>query len=529
MQLWERFVRAGRAFVTAFNENALVPSEQAADQFDLFASRMLRYYVASSYYHNTVYKDIFTHAAQLKADRGLYKFTRGIYNPTQRLVDFYPAKVYGGMLDLEDMTGGAIPIVTKNQRVKDAVKQLWKWSNWGVEKSLWVRYGAMYGDAPIKLVDDRAAGKVRMEVLHPCRIKDIEMDAVANVKRVVIEYEKTEEKFVDPRRDITKLVTYVYTEVIDGEWFETFKDGEPFAYFPDASGKLVSRWPNEYGFVPLVLAHHRKTGKQWGENALGSSTPKIDEINDAASLLNDQIRKAVNALWYFAGVAKKNELSATTEAKDQLAAIYGPAGSKPEPMIAPIDIAAAMDNIQKMLEELERDQPELSLHRLRSSGGDLSAPGVRAAYGDAFDKVIEARGNYDDTLVRAHMMGLTMGGINRYAEFESFISASYNEGDLQHTIGDRPLVQDTISLMDKVGVLKDTGAPAQAIWKELGYSEDVIDDWTAELENDPVRIEQRVNAEIAMLAARNSGDQPNDNPRLITSGGASDANANAAR
>jgi hypothetical protein len=465
---------AWNAAKASWNDNALVPAMDMA--WDDYTGRLFRYAHFSNYYTNTVYSSLLAYAAQHKRDRKLYKHIRGVYNPVARLVEIYVDKVYGGPLDLQELSQGAIPIETDNDALRDAIKQLWLWSNWGTQKSLYVRSGATRGDIAIKLVDDRRRQKVRMELVHPGKIKIAVRDEVGNVKAITLEYDVTE-TFPDGTEE-----TYTYKETIDKEWFRTFKNGEPFAYYEDMTGNPVYEWPNEYGFVPVVLCKHKDLGMEWGAPPFFTAVRKIDELNDAASLLNDYTRIAIRPVFWAAGVRKKDELEIATEYRDQFPMVYAPGGSQPHAMVFPLDIGAALQNTGEMLQEIERDMPELALHRLRQQGGDLTAPGVRAAFDDALGRIVEARGNYDDALVRAHQMGIAIGGYNRYDGFSGFGLESYDKGDLEHVVAERPVIEDNLSLQERLQFLSQSGAPPEAIWRELNIAEEKITEWNAKLE-----------------------------------------------
>jgi hypothetical protein len=508
VELWNRMVAAGRAAVRAFNERALIPDDLYG--WDDYASRMARYYLSDAYYNNIAYSSIVSFAAQLKLNAGLYRHIRGIYNPTQRLVEAYVASVYGGPLDMESSTKGAIPIAKADDRLREAIRQVWIWSNWGIQKSLYVRQGAKLGDVAIKVVDDRDSRKVRLEVLHPGKIKTVDVDAVGNVKSIVIEYEYNEELPVgNALTSILQKKTHIYREEIDQDRFATFRDGEAFAFFKDAQGNPVTEWSNDYGFVPVVRSQHRDMGLLWGANAFSGSLGKINELNDAASILNDQVRKAVNAMWYFAGVSKKDELTVRAEDKDMVPAIYGPKDSQPYPMVFNIDITAASNNIQAMLAELERDLPELALHRIRESG-NLTAPGVKAAYRDAIGKFTEAQGNYDDALIRAQQMAVSIGALGRYDGFQAFDLGSYARGDLAHFIAERPVVEESLTLQERINFLMQSGAPESAVWEAMNIPQETIAQWQKELASKQAAVEARFNDQVDALA--NGGGITQGNP-----------------
>jgi hypothetical protein len=480
-------MNAGRAAVAAFNERDTVPLEQFG--WDTYRARLARYDLYAAYYNNIVYSNISAIADKLKLDHGLYKKTRGIYNPVYRQNQLLVSFIYGGSLDMEHLTGGAIPIVASNEYLLEAIRQIWKWSRWGEQKSLFVRWGALYGDMALKIVDDRLKEKVRLEVLHPGKIREADFDEVGNVTSVMIEYEREEQPDVvgmaPSRLGINPTPNkppkcYTYGEKITKDKFYTYKNGDPFAYYTDANGKLVPEWDNEYGFVPLVIGNHAATGLRWGANSFFNTTRKIDEINDAASLLNDQVRKIVIPLLYAKNVRQANEIKVAAEERDKYTIIYGPENSELNAVAAQIDLAGALKNLQEMGMELERDLPELALQRMREMGGNFTAPGVQATYSDAIGRIVEARGNYDHTLVRAMQMAASIGGYNGYEGFAGINLDSYDRGDLDMYIKDRPVIADSLSLSERLealnGVAKLPAALQRLALREMDYSDEEIED-----------------------------------------------------
>jgi len=454
-------MNAAHMAVLAFNEKALIPTDNF--DWDDYQSRLFRYALSEAYYNNIAYRNISTFSARLKASSDLYKHVRGIYNPVYRLVEAYTSKVYGGQLDFEDLSRGAIPITMASDELKGAIRQLWLWSNWRIQKSLYVREGSQLGDVFLKVVDEPVKEKVRLEVLHPGKVKEADFDAVGNITRAHIEYERSD----DGKN------WYKYGEIITPDSYETLKQDKPFNY-DDGEG-TSSKWANPYGFVPLRLVKHKDMGQTFGANAFHGQMGKIDEVNDSASLLNDQVRKAINLVWYFAGVARSSDLDVTTPDKDQLPAIYGPIDSQPYPMIGNVDLTAAGVNIERLLGELERDMPELAMHRLRDAGNP-TAPGIKAGYSDAIDRFTEAQGVYDDGLIAAQKMAVTIGGVRKYKGFEAFNIDSYDNGDLEHFINPRPIVEDELSKSEKITALNTAKVPVWLILRELDYDQETIDE-----------------------------------------------------
>ena len=474
---------AAKAAITTFSETSLVPDERF--NWDAYEARLFRGELFMGYFNNVAYRSsVLPFANVYKREYALYKHIRSIYNPVGRQSDVVTSKIYGGTLDLELLKKGAVPINGGDDALRNALRQLWVDSNWGTQKSLYVRMGTIIGDSFLKLVDDRQREKVRIEVLDARKVREIIKDPVGNIKAATIEYIKTETD------DQGKEKEFVYKEAIDKEWFRTFKDDEPFAFFEDVNGAPVFEWPNEYGFVPLVHVQHKDVGLKYGAPPFHNTLGKIDELNDAASILNDNVRKAVGIVWFMPGMKKANleisgqldDATSTTEAtaqKDKVPMLFGGTSQNPQnpfPMVPNIDIAAAGQNILNMLAEIERDMPELSLHRLRE-GGNQTAPGVRAAWNDAIERIVEARGNYDNGLVRAQQMGVAIGGYRNYQGFTGFDLNSFDAGRLEHTIAERPVIDDALSKNDKVTFLMglpEQPAKARLILEEMEYPEDQI-------------------------------------------------------
>lgn len=445
-----------------------------------YKSRLQRYALYEAYRSNVVYRDVFKPSAARKDKYGLYKHIRGIYNPVAREVNLLGSYVYGGTLD-QELRSGAIPLVTSDDALRVAVWQVFQWSKWGTQKAQFVRTGAALGDSPIKVIDDTARGRVRLELLDPRKIRDCEFDAVGNVKAIAIEYER-----VDPEQGslisvntLTGAVkTALYTEVwerIDGVVSaKTYRNGDAYGWDGNPAA-----WETSYGFVPVVIGGHEPADAGWNKCAFYACLDKIDEVNDSASIIGDQIRKSVVPIWVFTGTGGTPPDFSSTK-KSSIPYIQLGKDATATPMVAPLQLADALQNLREILLEIERDMPELSLQRVRDKSGDTSLPAVRAQYSDAIGRIEEARGNYDDTLVRALQMAVTIGGLRRYADFRSFDVGSYDRGDLDMFVAGRPVIADELSKGEKVNALATTSAQPAAYQRltlrELGYAADEIED-----------------------------------------------------
>lgn len=467
--LWGRLVNAVQIGYLAFNQQALIASEKYswADR----DSRLFRYAYNEGYYNNIPYGS--SYSAVQKARKGLYKFIRPVNNPAARLVELYVGEVYGGAIDLQELQAGAIPIQTDNDDIRPALITLYQDSNWNSNKGLYVRFGAMLGDVAVKLVDDRSQQRVFLEVLHPAKIHSVKRDSRGRIEQARIEYDRREINPVTGNAD----VIYTYAEDITPDEFRTYRDGKPHAYYNDAAGQPVDNWRNEYGFVPLEIVQHHDMGLGWGASCFQHAIAKIDEINDAWSLLNDSVRKNIDIVWFMRG--KAGSLEFDRNDRDQTPILFGGVDAQPPVAMVPnVDIGSAGQNVLNMLAELDRDMPELALHQLRSQG-NLTAPGVRAGWSDAINKIVAARASYDNGLVNLNKMGLYIGALNGYRGYEGVRGVSDLDDDrLEHHIAERPVIEDQITELERIGVLQtlpDNPELARVILETVGVAEDRIE------------------------------------------------------
>lgn len=514
MSLIGRIMAAYDAFVHYDERNHIARLDK---HFDTFEARCARSAFFTACYDNTLYSRINTFVEMLKLRHRLYKNIRGIYNPVYELIELIASNVFGGILDTETFARGAIPIQTDNPAILPALANAYKWSRWGEHKLDYVRLGANLGDVVLYIADDREKRRVRLEVLHPLKLYDYVADEVGNIKQAIIQYERSDEELrvVNGRVEYPKDV-YTYTLVITKERFETYKNGYSFAFHTNALGEAVARWDNEYGFVPVVkVSYQELPGFKWGANSYFAALTQIHEINDQASLLNDQIRKVVIPLLFAEGVTTDTQIQkAKASERDEFTILYGPEGSSLTPVQAQIDITAALSNIQQMIKSgLERKLPELSWIRIREEGGNHTAPGVRAATSDAINRILAARGQFEAGLVRANQMMLTIGGIGKYDGFEPFNIDSYERGDLDHQIKERPVVPDTLSAKEKTDALNQASAPLWLILQELGFSEDVINEVRAEQEE---RARSDVRAAMESIFGSEEDDEQSDDQAQMT-------------
>jgi len=455
------------AGMTAFREAYINPTVSTLDQFDSWEGRQLRYALMESYFNNSAYRNVHTFASKLKADFGLYKYTRPIYNPAYALFTFWQTHLWGGRLDVKNAEVGALPIVTDNAALRPAIIKLWLESNWQVNKDIFTLSGAMCGDCFARIVDSPSKGRVYIEILKPSVIADIETDNVGNVRG----YTLIEQRYHP--EDNNRVVEYKEIARRDGVnvVYSTFLNNAPFDWSgEDGNG---AEWAVPYGFVPMVFHKHNDVGQAWGYSEAQPALAMFREIDDIASKISDQIRKTVDPKLAVLNVEKPAatptvtgraaDNTVTEPGRDELTMIYlnGNNGNADiKPVLGNLNIADALTHLDKLSQKLERDYPELRLQRLLNGNGErsseVSGEALRRAQQPAANKVIMRRANYDNALVRLQQMGVAIGGWRGYAGYEGFGLDSYASGALNHSIGERPVFDK--SAMDDL-------AEEKALWE----------------------------------------------------------------
>ena len=489
--LWSRMQAAFRAFRDPYVVTNLLNNDDFAD----WNGRLLRYAICWSFYENTAYRNIHNWAVRYKVDYSLYRYIRNIYNPAGRLGDFWQTHLMGGLLDWDAGDGtvkpSALPIITENELLRPAIAQVWEWSNWQAKKDLYTLYGPTMGDVALKVVDNPQKEKVYIEVLHPRVLKEVYKDSFGHVKSYVIEEQRDDPRPTAGDRDVT------YTEIAyregDDVIYQTLLNGAPFAW-----NDIAAEWKEPYGFIPLVHVPHIDVGDTsggWGWAEMHKMRSKIHEADDLASKLHDQIRKTVDAMWLFAGVAKSKtdptQSTATSSTdrpdpgREEILALYSPdANAKAQPLVADLPIAETGAEIKNVLSELEREYPELQLD-IYANSGDTSGRAMLVARQKSETKVEMRRGGYDRGLQDAHQMAVAIAGFRGYLPevFGRFNLDSYERGDLDHTIGKRPVfaVDERMQLEENklfweaaAIAIEKTGIPLESYLEAQGWSEEKI-------------------------------------------------------
>jgi len=445
MSTWRKRFISG---LTAFREAWVSSDIEDADTWDNVEARRLRYQMLWAAYEQTTYRDVHTWANAVRKQYALYEFVRNIYSPTYRLAEFYKTHLFGGQLNSAAEEDGAIPITTDNEALRPAIATLWRNSRWAVNKDILTLKGCVLGDTAIQVIDDVKREQVYLEIVYPGIIVEVDRDPFGNVKSYIIEETRT--------HPIQEGLEVTYREEVsrDGNLvvYETFLNDTPYAWPEniDRTGEAVSAWAEPYGFVPFVMVQHNDVGQDFGWSEFHPLRSKMQEADDVAAMISDQIRKYADPHWLFKGMSKPKEEISTDGAdatvsrpepgREEMHILWGPKDAGMEAMVADMHLDHALAHLASILEELERDAPELSTD-IHTASGDASGRALRVARQRVIAKVIQRRVNYDAGMVAANQMAIAIGGFRGYRGYEGFGLESYAGGALDHTIGDRPVFE----------------------------------------------------------------------------------------
>lgn len=386
------------------------------------------YRLLKSYYFSNGLYDALTQSIRELGQAG--EALKPLRNPTYRTVEFYVSHIWPGTLP------NALPILTDNDTLAPAVEQLWQWSNWGNRKQVAVRQLAMTGDLFVKLVQTEDRKQVYLQLIDAEYVTAFTEDHRDYLTMIRI----------DTPQYNDRGLPYTHVEVWSKEkgtrriWLTERGCEVPLAELGNPQDEVPM---SDFGidFVPFVHTKFRDVGDDRGMAAIVPAIDKIDEANRQATRLHQMLFRYSRPLWAITGAgnddsgrpmpvpALSNGESITIN-EDTLIGIPGTATL--QSLVPNIDYEAALEILQDHMSELENDLPELAYYSIRQIGNP-SGRALRVLLSDAIDKLMEARGNAEDGMIRAHKMGLTMMAANKLAG----VKGSYENGDFDHSFEER--------------------------------------------------------------------------------------------
>jgi hypothetical protein len=491
-----------RAFASAQD------SGRTRDRWSDYGYRQVRYAIFWAHHEGNVFRAIHRWSEALKEDRQLYAYIRTIFSPAYRIGEFWAGHLWGGMLDPEAGDGtirpSCLPVlvpetVADPEMLRAAIALVWEYSLWQAKKDTVTRTGAVKGDVAMVVHDDGYSVSVRC--VDPGTVADVRRDSRGNVKEYVLQEWRS-----DPEAD--RLGPFGRRLVRYTEWcrrvgssvaYTTYRDGEEYDWRDYREGTLEAdllvgpSWIEPYDFVPMVFVQHRDMGLGFGWSELQPDFGKLYELDDLASKLSDQIRKTVDCKWAVAGATPDDLDVDLTEGdgegddgagREKEATIWLPEGATVTPMVAPLDIPGVASHIKSILDDIEKDHPELATDNV---GLASSGEARRVAREKVQANVVQRRAPYDDALVRICQMAISIGAIKEYEGYEGYDAGSYDRGELDFAIGDRPVfavdrseqLAEAKATIDLIKVGRDAGLPDEVTLEIAGWAPDKIEDVAA--------------------------------------------------
>lgn len=362
------------------------------------------------FYRNTAFEDLDAWA-QYMSDRGMYEETRLIYNPFKRLVEWNVGRIYPGRITAD---GKRLPFEVRNaipfsdnmsDGMKAAAVQIYEWSNWQVKKGVWIRFTSVMGNSLLEVVDDARAGKVRLNARPSTQLKHFELNDAGNLEMYELEYPA-----INGNGDV-----YTYGRRVTRAGVTEFADNEQTSFTP-----------TEYGFVPAVLTFHKDVGDDFGADAFDGDYVKLEEANSVATHGLDNLHKNIDpAIIIFSDSRIQNALKTAADAKagtgefvddpkyqskTDFRVLRAGMGGDVKPMVGRLASSEVLDQIKSIIENLEKDHPQLTFYDKLREMQYVSGPGGRAMFGDVEAIYNEICANYDAALERATEMAMAIAG-----------------------------------------------------------------------------------------------------------------------
>ena len=448
-----------------------------------------RYRVLEAYYHSTgVYDDL----ARMLADVDRTSI-RALRNPAHAVVEFYAATLFPGS-DLDE----AMPIVTENPRLPDAIRQIWGWSNMAANKQVLARWFPLYGDAFLKVSTrtDERTGEVRrvfQQPIKPEHVSEFEVDERGFFMYVRLDIPQV-------RRVGDEFEPYTHTEVWDKEvnsfrvWEHGLGEDTPISQLgtPRREAPITSFG---FDFIPLTHAKFQDVGEDRGQSVLLNGIEALDEANRMATRLHQLLFRHNRPVWALEANAVDKEGAplppplARPDGSDGDVLELGddqmiglPGNAKLVPLIPDVRYEAMLKALDAHLERMAAYHfPELRYYEI--SDRDLSGRAIQFLLAGAVDRVREARGNLERAIVRANEMALTIAQIHNLPGFSATeLGGTWESGAFAHSIAERGVLP--VNEVDEAEIAykraqtqlikAQYGYPRVRLWREDGLDDEDI-------------------------------------------------------
>lgn len=441
------------------------------------------YYLSNGLYRN---------AETILRENGLWQDGfKPLRNPTFRAIEFHVA--HSAMHTL----GKEINVLTDNKAIVEPLKQVWLWSNWKLKQQFALRQMSLIGDLFLK-VETTESGKVFFNIINAADVVDIRHDSRGNLTYIRIDL-----PFL--KYDGQKYVQWILTEIWDitapelaymARW--EYED-KGFLEFKDLTGLTESFPLSSFGidFIPIVHGKPFDVGLHFGMPPIWTSLDKIDELNKAVTTLHQRLFRHNKPTWAFSS----NQQGALGKAVPPPIFMRGgnrvsgggsdsvnfdgekfinlPPNVSLSQLIPSLDYNSLLLVTEALRKEIESDLPELKYGTLNTIGtSGLSGRAIRMLLADSVDRALIVRNCYEEMLIKAHKIALTLGDIS--GVFSGI--GLYENGDFEHDFNEREIFPTTeyedaetsekwvaqgVPLKIALGWVKKTDAQIEAVEKAI--------------------------------------------------------------
>lgn len=421
------------------------------------------YELAEDYYSNKVYERADAKYYAIKAWQGLPRNIRPVLSLVAPAVNWWPESLYGGTwttdgLPTSEGQPNRVPYDARTpEELRLAVQQAFAWGNFQSQILLYALLHTMLGEVFAEVEVDYERRKVYPVVHHPKFITNIEWNRSGDVTMFRIDIPQVDERGK----------AYKWGKVVTKETVTTLLDGEPHGY-----DDLPAVSPNVFGFVPAVWVMNRDVGGQHGASVFQDLWTIIDELQGLVSSAGDFIHKftrqgviveTTDPKGFNSAVDASAKRGATAEFsnpnadRESVTARGAPPGTRVHRLIENLGLAESDPHIQRLVDNVYVNLPELSIEEKLADLTNLTGPGARYIVAPMQRRVNEVSGNSYSGIVKLGQMcvsimgelvntgqfGLSSQLTNGQKLFEPFRLNSYEKGELAFSLKTPLLVRPT--------------------------------------------------------------------------------------
>jgi hypothetical protein len=488
----------------------LAASDQAGQSF---TPTLGRYELAEKYYANAMYERYDAKEQAIKAWYGLPRQIRPVLSLVKPAIDWWPNTLFGGVwtADGRPASDGQPNLLPYDNDTPDdvrlAMQTAFTWANGAAEIPAWCRKLATIGDGFAEIEVDYEREKAYPVFQHPKHITNIEWNRSGDVIAYTIEI---------PRQDGKNEQGYLWGKTVTKETVTTLRNGKAYSYVEGEPAEM----PNPWGFVPAVWVQHINVGGQHGAGVMDGLYPVIDEVCGAVGATIDFIHKFVKQRVLIettdtAGMKRvidsETKPGSTAElasprAERETQTVQGvPPGTAVHRLIENLGLAEADPHIQRLLTNIEKNVPELTIDEKIAAQRQASFPGAWATaqpmqrrVNHVFINEVTALGKLGQMATSINGEMLRRGGWGRDGRtrtaaqdaFRPFDLGSYDRGELQVSFVTPRLISPLMSeLAAEAAAIERLKYPSSLL--HVGYSLTDIYGEGNEPERVPGMLEQR--------------------------------------